>query len=211
MRISIITLFPEALEPILNHSIIGRAKKKGLVEFELINLRDFGLGRYKQVDDKPFGGGAGMVLRVDVIAQALNSIKGIKSAHKILLTPRGKSFNQAKAEKLAKLSQIVLVCGHYEGVDERVKKLVDEEISVGPYVLSGGETAAMVVVDTIARLLPGVIKPASLKEESFAKEKREAIEYPQYTRPPEYKGIKVPEILLSGDHKKIKEWRKTHR
>lgn len=223
MKIFIITLFPEMFKEVLNTSILKRAQEKGLIEFELINLRDFGLGKRKQVDDTPYGGGAGMILRVDVVDKALSMLK-LKTKLKlktILLTPTGKIFNQKIAQKLAKEKHLVLICGHYEGFDERVRDLVDEEISIGQYVLSGGEIPAMVLIDAIVRLIPGVLgNPESLKNESFSNLKIENsmkiaklkienyLEYPQYTKPPVYKSQKVPAILLSGNHQKIAEWRK---
>lgn len=223
----ILTLFPEIFGQ-LSHSILKRAEKKGLIKVKSYNLRKWGIGKRKQVDDKAYGGGAGMVLKVEVIDKALKEIKkkinpiksrrakgtasvaserpasnGVKT---ILLTPQGKKFNQKMARKLSEEKNIILLCGHYEGFDERIRKLADEEISVGDYVLSGGEFPAMILVDAISRLIPGVLgKEESLKEESF---ENGMLEYPQYTMPREYKGQKVPKVLLSGDHKKITEWRK---
>jgi len=275
MKISIITLFPEMFKDVLNTSILKRAQEKGLIAFELINLRDFGIGKRRKVDDTPYGGGAGMVMRVDVVDRALQSIlengkrlkekgnklekqksengntnfqfpisKPISNFHKpisnlkprtILLTPKGKLFNQKIAQTLSSYSNLILICGHYEGFDERVRDLVDEEISIGEYVLTGGEIPAMVIADAIVRLIPGVLgNPESLSHESFSTPIRpnpihpssslsSLLEYPQYTRPPVYtlrsapstslrtsqgkKIKKVPSILLSGDHAKITEWR----
>jgi tRNA (guanine37-N1)-methyltransferase len=202
----IITLFPDSMEKVFSESIIGRAQKKGLIKINFIDLRKFGEGKHKQVDDTAYGGGAGMVLRVDIIDKAIKSIKR-RSARKILLTPQGKVFNQRKAKKLSAEKNIILICGHYEGFDERVRGLVDEEISIGDFVLTGGEIPAMAIVDSVSRLIPGVLgKKDSLKEESF---EDNMLEYPQYTYPRVYKKNKVPEVLLSGNHKEIKEWRKS--
>ena len=203
MKISIITLFPEVFEPILNSSILKRAQKKGLVEFELINLRDFGEGRHQVVDDRPYGGGAGMILKADILSKALASIK--KYDRVILTSASGSPYKQAKAKELSKLSHIVIVCGHYEGVDQRfIDKYVSEEISIGDYVLTGGEIPTMVIVDSITRLIPGVLKTEATENESFS---TTLLEYPHYTRPEEFEGKKVPEVLLSGNHGEIKKWR----
>lgn len=202
----ILTLFPEIFGS-LSYSILKRAEDKVLIKIKPYNLRKWGVGKRKQVDDKVYGGGAGMVLKVDVIDKALKSIKSkAKKAKTILLTPQGKVFNQKIAQKFSKEKDIILICGHYEGFDERIREyLVDEEISIGDYVLTGGELPAMVLVDAVSRLVPGVLgKEESIKEESFQKG---LLEYPQYTLPREYKGWQVPEILLSGNHKKIEEWR----
>ncbi len=207
MKISIITLFPKIFDEFKNYSMIYKALKKGLAEIEVIDLRDYGLGPHKQVDDRPYGGGAGMVMRVDVIEKALSTLKSKLGPKIILLAPTGEQFTQKMAQKLAKEKQIVLICGHYEGVDARVEKLVDEKISIGPYVTSGGEVPAMVVMETIIRLLPGVLgNKASLQEESFT---GGLLEYPQYTRPEVFKKMKVPEVLLSGNHQEIEKWRKS--
>lgn len=204
MKISIITLFPEVFDPILNSSILKRAKIKGLVEFELVNLRDFGEGKHKRVDDRPYGGGAGMVLRADILAKAIGHPRGVRT---ILTSASGKPYNQKKARELSKLKHIIIVCGHYEGVDQRfIDKYVDEEVSIGDFVLTGGEIPAMAIVDSITRLIPGVLKkPEATTNESFTEN---LLEGPQYTRPEEFEGVKVPEVLLSGDHKKIAGWRK---
>lgn len=201
MRIDILTIFPEMFPEVLHSSIIGRAQRKNLIKIKLHNLRDWTKDKHKSVDDKPFGGGAGMVMKVDVVDRALQSLP---SGYKILLTPQGKVFNQPLAKKLSQKNHLILVCGHYEGFDERIRSLVDEEISIGDYVLTGGEIPAMTVVDAVVRLLPGVIEAESLKDESFS---QNLLEYPQYTRPEEYKKMKVPAILLSGNHEKIKQWR----
>ena len=207
MKVDILTIFPEMFEKVFGTSIIGRATGTGIVEIKVHNLRDWSDDNYKSVDDKPFGGGAGMVMRVDVVDRALADLK--KPGSKvILLDTKGKMYNQKAAEVLKDEEHLILIAPHFEGIDHRVHdNLVDEVYSIGPYVLSGGELPVMVMVDSIVRLLPGALgNPKSLEEESYS----EAFEteYPQYTRPAEYKGWKVPEILLSGDHKKIAEWRK---
>lgn len=195
--------------------MVLKAQKLKAVEFKIYNLRDFGLGLRKQVDDRPYGGGAGMILRVDVLVKALRQIKEDDPKSRfILLTPKGKVLDQEKVNSLAKRESITLICGHYEGFDERVREYVDEELSVGDYVLSGGESAALVVVDAVTRLLPGVLKKEDApKEESFMlcdEKGRSLLEYPHYTRPEVFEGKKVPRVLLSGDHQKIREWRKRH-
>jgi len=208
MKFIIITLFPEMFEGFLSCSILKRAQEKGHIEVEFINLRDFGLGKRKQVDDTPYGGGAGMVLRVDVVAKAIESAKSIyPNAKTILLTPQGETFDQQLAGKLTKEKGLILICGHYEGFDERIRALVDQELSIGQYILTGGELAAGVVIDTVARLIPGTLgKVESIGEETYMCKGQ--IEYPQYTKPEEWKGQKVPDVLLSGHHQKISEWRK---
>jgi len=216
MTIDILTLFPKMFSGPFSESIIKRAIEKGLVSINIHNLRDWATDRHKTADEKPYGGGAGMVMRVDIIDKALSTLKSKVKSQKskvILLTPAGKLFNQKMAKTLSSYSNLLLICGHYEGVDERVRKLVDEEISIGDYVLTGGELAAMVIVDAVVRLIPGVVgKKESLKSESFSftpslPHSFTLLEYPQYTRPFEYNGMKVPKILLSGNHKKIAEWR----
>ena len=217
MTFDVITLFPEMFSGPFDYSIIQRAQNKSLVTINLHNLRDFAIDARGSVDDRPFGGGVGMILRVDVIAAALRGIKNlklkIKNSRTVLLDPRGKTFNQSKAREFAKLDQLVLVCGRYEGVDQRVKDhLVDESLSIGDYVLTGGEIPAMVIVDAVTRLLPGVLQKAEATEiESFSDQfpatSNQQLEFPQYTRPEEFNGWKVPEVLLSGNHAKIKNWR----
>ena len=208
MRFDIITLFPSMFKSPFEESIIKRALQKKLIEIHLHNLRDFATDAHRTTDDAPFGGGAGMVMKVEPIYRALNYIKEKtgKKARVILLSPQGRTFNQEVALELAKEENIILICGRYEGVDERVREhLVDDEISIGDYVLSGGEIAAMVIVDTVARLIPGVLgNESSIKEDSFY---RGLLDYPQYTRPAEFMGWKVPQVLRSGNHKKIREWR----
>lgn len=217
MKISIITLFPEVFEPILNSSILKRAQKKNLVEFNLVNLRDFGEGKHQVVDGRPYGGGAGMVLRADTLAKALTSITKHDAAvhvNVILTAASGKPYKQAAANRLSKLDNLIIICGHYEGVDQRfVDKYVDEEISIGDYILTGGEIPAMVIVDSITRLIPGVLeKPEATMDESFStfhppSSTSQLLEYPQYTRPDIFERKKVPEVLLSGNHAEIKKWR----
>lgn len=207
MKISIITLFPEVFEPILNSSILKRAQKKGKVEFELINLRDFGKGKHQIVDGRPYGGGAGMLFRADILAAALKKSKNKNQKTKIILTSAsGKPYTQKDAQRLSEIKHLIIVCGHYEGVDQRfIEKYVDEEISIGDYVLTGGEIPAMVIVDSITRLLPGVLeKPEATKDESFTDG---LLEYPQYTRPETWEDKKVPKVLLSGNHEEIEKWR----
>ena len=207
MKISVITLFPQMFDSVFNYSIIKRAIDKKLIELNFVNLRDFGVGKHKLVDDTPYGGGNGMVLRVDVVHSAIEKTldkKYKKSQQKIiLLTPHGKKFGQAKALKFSKLKHLIILCGHYEGFDERVTDYVDEQISVGDFVLTGGEIPAMLLVDSVARLTKGVIKKGSGEDESFP----DLLEYPHYTKPQDYKGKKVPKVLLSGNHQEIKKWR----
>jgi len=208
MRIDIITIFPKMFSPVLNESIIKRAQEKGKVKIYIHNLRDYSVDRHKKVDDRPFGGGSGMVLTAQPIFKAVEKIKSkIKSAKVILLCPQGEKFTQRTAKRLSSEKHLILICGHYEGVDERVRKaLVDKEISIGDYVLTGGELPAMVLVDALVRLIPGVLGDKnSLNFESF---EGNILEYPHYTRPANFKGLCVPGILLSGDHKKIETWRK---
>lgn len=205
MKISIITLFPEMFVGPFDQSIIKRAIEKRLVEINFVNIRDFGIGKHKIVDDTPYGGGKGMLLRVDVLENAIESTKNKNKGEKvILLSAHGKKFNQSISKKFSKLSHLIIVCGHYEGFDERIKQYIDEEISVGDFILTGGEIPAMLVVDSITRLIPGVIKPDSSLLESFSP----ILEHPQYTKPYSHKGKKVPSVLLSGNHKKIDEWKK---
>lgn len=205
MKISIITLFPGMFEGPFGISMLKRAQDTDLVEFEFVDLRDFGIGRRKQVDDTPYGGGDGMVLRTDVVVPAIESVKA-KQSKTVLLTPQGQTYKQADAKRLSKLDHIILVCGHYEGFDERIRNYADEEISVGDYVLTGGEIPAMVVVDSITRLIPGVLGGGqSADVESFSD--GETLEYPQYTKPEEFRSVRVPEVLLSGHHGEIAKWR----
>ncbi len=210
MTFTIITLFPEVFEPIFNASILGRAQKANKIKIKTLNLREFGIGKHKTVDDKPYGGGVGMVLRVDVVDAAIAKarIKG-KREIVILLDPKGKVYKQEIVENLKKYDHLILICGHYEGFDERIRKLVDLEISIGDYVLSGGEIAAMVIVESVARLTLGVLTKSEAHEiESFSKsENGRILEAPVYTRPAVYKNKKIPKILTSGNPKMIEEYR----
>ena len=203
MKITILTLFPEMVEPLINSSILKRAQEKKLVKFEIVNFREFSTNKHKTVDDTPYGGGSGMVLSVEPIYYALESLE--KPNHKILLSPQGTKFDQNKAKQLLEEEQLTFICGHYEGFDERVLEFVDEEISLGDFVMTGGEIAAMAMIDSIVRLIPGVIG----SQESFEKDSfyDGQLDYPQYTKPREFRGLEVPDVLLSGDHAKIEKWR----
>jgi tRNA (guanine37-N1)-methyltransferase len=209
MRVDIITIFPGMFSAVMDESIVKRAQEKKKLKIFTHDLRDYTLDKHHKVDDRPFGGGSGMVLQAEPIFRAVEAIKKkIRGKVKvILLCPQGKTYTQACAKKLSKCSNLIFICGHYEGIDERVRQyLVDEEISIGDYVLTGGELAAMVVVDSLARLLPGVLGDKnSLKFESF---EGNLLEYPQYSRPAKFRKWPVPQVLLSGDHKKIAVWRK---
>ncbi len=212
----IITIFPEIFNSYIQESLIKKAQDKRKIKIRIHNLRDWAKDKHQTVDDRPFGGGIGMVLKVEPIYKAVKKIKKAKARSKIILfTPRGKQFNQKIAYQLSKLNQIIMICGRYDGVDERVaKKMADIELSVGPYDLMGGEIPAMIIVETISRLIPGVLGKKQLLKQRITKEKG-FIEYPQYTRPEVFEPIKgkkwkVPKVLLSGHHKKIKEWRKKH-
>ncbi len=205
MRIDFVTLFESMFDGPLAEGVVGRARAGGLIEFGFANPRDFSKDRHRKVDDRPFGGGAGMILRPEPLHAAIASVKS-PQAHVVYLSPQGQRFDQAAARRLAKLKHLVLVCGRYEGVDERLMGLFDEELSIGDYVLTGGELAAMVVADAVARLSPGVlIKPDATQAESFSEG---ALYYPQYTRPRVWRRRPVPEVLLSGDHQKIAQWRR---
>ena len=228
MKIDVLTLFPKMFESPFEESIIKRAIKNKIIELNIHNLRDFAIDSYGAVDDKPFGGGVGMLIRADVVYEALKEISNIEflmsnkdkmkrqkenKTRIIMMSARGKRFDQEKAEELAKLDNIVLISGHYEGFDQRISDyMIDEEISIGDYVLTGGELPSMVVIDSVTRLLPGVLgKNESSESESYCKAEVDGqivrtIEYPQYTRPREFMNLKVPEVLLSGDPKKIKLW-----
>lgn len=204
MRLDIVTLFPECFGP-LHSSIPARAQQKNALDLHLHWLREFGIGTHRQVDDTPFGGGPGMVLKCEPIFRCLESIPKQDDTLVIYPTPQGKPFKQNDAKELSKRSQLIFLCGHYEGVDQRVRdKLVDREYSLGDYVLSSGELAAMTMSDTIIRLLPGVIKAESYEQDSFFSG---GLDHPHYTKPADYQGLKVPPVLLSGHHKKIDEWR----
>jgi tRNA (guanine37-N1)-methyltransferase len=226
MRIDILTLFPEMFVGPFTESILKRAQETKHLEIRLHDIREFASGKHRQADDKPYGGGAGMVMRADVIVPAIEAVmngeakgfqgnqrnQGIQGKpHRIYLSPRGKRFTQVRVEKLAKRDRILLLCGHYEGIDQRVIDggWIDEEISIGDYVLTGGELPAMVLVDAVARQIPGVLgKEVSAEEESFSKSLDRKREYPHYTRPEEFRGLRVPDVLLSGHHGKIEEWRR---
>lgn len=204
MKISILTLFPEMFTGFLNSSIIKRAIDKGLVEFEIINIRDFSTLNNKQVDDTPYGGGSGMVMMVEPVVRAIRSVRKDDSLV-ILMSPAGETFKEETAFELRNERHLILVCGHYEGIDERITNYIDREISIGDYVLTGGEIPAMAISDAITRLIDGVIKKESYESESF---NNNLLDYPTYTKPASFEGLDVPEILLSGDHAKIDAWRK---
>ena len=204
MKFDVLTLFPEMFET-MKQSIFGKAMEKGIVTMNTVNIRDFSKDKHKKVDDTPYGGGAGMVMMPDVVYSAYQSIEA-KDAKVIYMSPQGKTLSQKKIEELAKQDHLIILCGHYEGIDQRVlDKIVDEEISIGDYVLTGGEIPAMVLMDSVSRYVEGVLKQDSIKEESFT---NGLLEYPQYTRPETCEGQKVPEILLTGHHENIEKWRK---
>jgi len=207
MKIDVLTLFPESIQGFLNESIIKRAINDQKVEINLINFRDYSPLNNKQVDDTPYGGGAGMVLRCEPIFNCLDEIK-TDDSYVILLTPEGSTYNQTKAKSLLNKKHLIIICGHYEGFDERIKTLVDEEISIGDYILTGGEIAATVIIDSITRLIDGVITKESLDSESF---NDNLLDYPTYTKPAEYRGLKVPDVLISGNHELINKWREEKR
>lgn len=226
MKITILTLFPEMFDSPFNHSIIKRAKEKNKVEVNIVSIRDFGLGKHKIVDDTPYGGGVGMLLRVDVVEKAITnsrctpSLKATVAQDKnkcrekvILLDPQGKTLKQDIVKKLSKVDHLILICAHYEGIDERIRQMVDYEISVGDYILTGGELPAMLLTDAIIRLIPGVLGKdessifESFQEVNYNNKKIKVLEYPQYTRPEVFKKLKVPGILLSGNHAEIAKWR----
>ena len=208
LRFDIVSIFPGMFESPFGDSIIQRAREEGLLDLRVHDLRDYSLNKHRKVDDTPFGGGVGMVMNVAPIARVVAAIKKeVPETRTILLSPGGRPFDQEKAWELSRLPSLTLICGRYEGVDERVRlHFIDEEISIGDYILTGGEIPAMVLVEAISRLVPGVLgEPESIVEESFA---GDLLEYPQYTRPRDYQGFRVPEILVSGDHKKIRDWQK---
>ena len=204
MRITILTLFPEMFDGFLTNSIIKRALAKGIVEVKIVNIRDYTLDKYGRVDTPPIGGGAGLILKCQPIVDCLKA-NTTEKTHKVLLSPRGKTYNQKKAVEFSKLEDLVILCGHYEGIDERVNDYVDELISIGDFVLTGGEIPSMAIADSVIRLLDGAISSESLSEESFS---NDALEYPQYTEPREYDGKKVPNILYTGNHTAIEKYRR---
>ena len=218
MKITILTLFPDMFVGPFNLSIIKKAKEKKLIEITVVDIRDFGVGKHKEVDNTIYGGGTGMIMRVDVLERAIISQRLptlTKNQEKVfLLSASGKKFAQSDIKKFTRLKHIILVCGHYEGVDSRISSFIDEEISVGDFVVTGGELPAMLVTDAIVRTIPGVLKDSVTENESFSQKFKNRkgifLEYPQFTKPREYKNIKVPKVLLSGDHKKISEWRQKH-
>ena len=205
MKIDILTLFPEMMDAVLSTSIIGRAREKGLLDIHLINIRDYSENKHKSVDDYPFGGGAGMVMQTQPVFSALRDIKA-EGNRIIYLSPKGKVFNQEKAIELSSEERLIFLCGHYEGIDQRIIEYwVTDEISIGDYVLTGGEIPAIVLIDAIGRMIPGVLSSEdAYKEESFYSD---LLEYPQYTRPREFEGMEVPEVLFSGNHGEIEKWK----
>lgn len=213
MRFDLLTIFPHSLDSYFQESILKRAQAKKLITIKTHDIRQAAIDKHHKVDDTPYGGGAGMVMKVDVVHKALQKIYRTKnkSTHVILLAPKGSFFNQNQAKRLAKYKRLIFISGHYEAIDARIEKYVDEIISIGPYVLTGGELPAAVIIDSVARMIPGVVgKEASVADESYdsIQHNQTAIEYPHYTRPEVYKGKRVPDVLLSGDHQKIATWRK---
>jgi tRNA (guanine37-N1)-methyltransferase len=212
MQVAIVTLFPELFAPFFATSLMGRATENGVVKVHYENLRPHGLGKHLSVDDTPYGGGSGMVMRPDCTVAAIEAgcaaLDPAQPVHRVLLTPQGKRFTQADARRLAAMPQLLLVCGRYEGFDERVRPFADEEISLGDFVVTGGEVPAMCLLEAVIRLLPGVLgNDDSAREESFSEECQGLLEYPQYTRPQSFRGVEVPEVLRSGDHARIKRYR----
>lgn len=203
MRITILTMFPEMLESLKNSPILLHSLNKGIVEMDIVDIRDYAKGSFRHLDDSPYGGGAGMIMRVGPLWNALHAVKKDNS-YTIIPTPCGEVYNEKNARKLALKEHLIFVCGHYEGIDERVYSLCDERISMGDYIMSGGEYAVMNIVDSIVRLLPGVIKRESTEDESF---ENDLLEYPQYTRPVSFEGMEVPEVLRSGNHEAIRKFR----
>jgi len=201
----IITTFPAMFESPLNESILKRAREKGLLHISIHNLRSYTADKHQVTDDYPYGGGAGMVMKIEPLVAAIESVK-TPASKVLLLSPQGKRFDQEEAKRFSREGHILLVCGHYEGVDERIKHFIDEEISIGDYILTGGEMAALIIIDAVARLIPGVLgEPSSAYEETFT---NFLLEYPQYTRPKNFRGLEVPEVLLSGNHQEISTWRR---
>lgn len=207
MKIDVLTLFPDMFKVILDNSIIKRAISSNKVSINLVNIRDFSTLNNNQVDDTPYGGGGGMVLMCEPVFSAIESVRK-ENSYVVMLTPSGKLYNQSKACEFSKKEHLIILCGHYEGFDERIKTLVDEEISVGDFVLTGGEIPAMSIIDSVTRLVPGVISEESLTSESFTDN---LLDYPVYTKPQVFRGMKVPDVLISGDHKKIEEYRYSER
>ncbi|HEV8547433.1 MAG TPA: tRNA (guanosine(37)-N1)-methyltransferase TrmD [Polyangiaceae bacterium] len=213
MQVAVVTLFPELFTEFARTSFVGRAVERGVLALHLEHLRTHGLGNHRSVDDTPYGGGSGMVMRPDSVVAAMDAAEGALGAHRrprrILLSPQGRPFDQARARRLSEYPAFVLVCGRYEGFDERVRYFADEEISLGDFVLTGGEVAAMCVIESVVRLLPGVLgNEDSVREESFSPACGGLLEYPQFTRPASYRGFEVPEVLRSGDHEKVAAWRR---
>lgn len=213
LNVAIVTLFPELFSSFLRTAFVKRAIFEGKLTVHLEQLRDYGLGRHRSVDDTPYGGGAGMVMRVDCVVNAMvgaeRHVNFAPKGHRILLSPQGSPFHQGAARRIAALNNLVLVCGRYEGFDERVRRYVDEEISLGDFVLTGGEIPAMAMIEACIRMLPGVLgNAASAVDESFSAKLNGGLEYPQYTRPAEYEGLGVPDVLKSGDHRRIEDWRR---
>ena len=209
MEFELVTIFPEIFRSFLEGSLLGKAVAAGLIKVHLTDPRAYSHDKHRSVDDAPYGGGAGMVMKAPPLCEAVEAAVAARGpAHRVLLTPAGRPFRQAVAEELRDRGRVLLLCGRYEGIDERVRELViDEELSLGDFVLSGGEPAAMAIIDAVARLVPGVLgDQASTEDESFGPEG--LLEYPQYTRPPEYRGLRVPDLLLSGDHEKVRRWRR---
>lgn len=204
MRITILTICPEQFESFLETPLISRAENAGILKMEIIDIRDFAPGSFRKVDDSPYGGGAGMILRCQPVLDALDSVRGDQS-HVVILAPSGKTFAQADAHRLAEEEHLVFICGHYEGMDARIFPHADEVMSIGDYIVTGGELPAMVISDAVMRLVKGTIKEESVLDESF---ENGLLEYPQYTRPADYKGEKVPAVLLSGDHEAVEKWRR---
>lgn len=206
MKIKILTIFPEMFQGPFQSSILKRAQENGLLTVELVDIRAYSQDRHQKVDDYPFGGGAGMVMKPEPFYDCLEAVDPGRLGRRILLSPQGRVFNQKRARELAREREIILICGHYEGIDERVKTLVDEEISLGDFILTGGEIAAMALVDSVTRLIPGVVGGAgSLVEETF---NDGLLEYPHYTRPASYRQMEVPQVLLSGNHQEVDRWRR---
>ena len=206
MKFDVLTLFPKMFEPV-KQSILGRAEENKLIEVNLINIRDFSKDKHKHVDDTPYGGGAGMIMMPDVVEAAYKALDS-NDAKVIFMSPKGKTLTQNKVKELAKEKHLVILCGHYEGIDQRVlDEIVDEEISIGDYVLTGGELPAMCLIDSVSRYVDGVLSADSIMEESFSNEDN-LLEYPQYTRPLEFNGVRVPDVLTSGNHQEIDRWRK---